>query len=39
MDAINFGPGSGSQAHQVGEYCLRENLAEAHALMTTWLGL
>lgn len=39
LDAINFGPGSGSQAHQVGEYCLRENLAAAHVLMRTWLGL
>ncbi len=32
IDAMNFGPGSGSQAHQVGEYCLRENLEEARVL-------
>lgn len=39
MDAINFGPGSGSQAHQVGEWCLRERLEAARAILTGWLGL
>lgn len=37
IDAMNFGPGSGSQAHQVGEYCLRDNLEEARVLFERWL--
>jgi succinyl-diaminopimelate desuccinylase len=39
LDAVNLGPGSGSQAHQVGEYCLRANLEAARELMESWLGL
>ena len=39
MDAINFGPGSGAQAHQVGEYCLRSNLESARVVLSDWLGL
>jgi len=39
IDALNFGPGSGSQAHQVGEYCLRKTLESARGVMESWLGL
>lgn len=37
IDAINYGPGSPSQAHQAGEWCLRENLERARRVTTTWL--
>jgi succinyl-diaminopimelate desuccinylase len=37
IDAINFGPGSGSQAHQAGEYCLRPNLEAAWRGLAGWL--
>lgn len=37
MDAMNFGPGSGSQAHQVGEWCGRAQLAESRAILGRWL--
>ncbi|MGE0191764.1 MAG: succinyl-diaminopimelate desuccinylase [Planctomycetota bacterium] len=38
VDAINFGPGSGAQAHQVGEHASRARLAEAQAIVRRWLG-
>jgi succinyl-diaminopimelate desuccinylase len=37
IDAINFGPGSGSQAHQAGEWCLRSHLEDARILMERWI--
>lgn len=37
IDAINFGPGSGSQAHQVGEWCSRARLEEARRILEGWL--
>ena len=37
MDAMNFGPGSGAQAHQVGEWCDRAQLAESRAILGRWL--
>ncbi len=37
IDAINLGPGSGAQAHQAGEYCLRENLEAARVALERWL--
>jgi succinyl-diaminopimelate desuccinylase len=37
IDAINFGPGSPSQAHQAGEHCVRSHLEEARQLMERWL--
>ncbi len=37
IDAMNFGPGSGSQAHQVGEWCSRETLEAGRVLMERWL--
>jgi succinyl-diaminopimelate desuccinylase len=39
IEAINFGPGSGSQAHQVGEFCLRSNLEASRVAMEAWLAL
>ena len=38
LDAINFGPGSGAQAHQVGEHASRTQLAHAQAIVRKWLG-
>ncbi len=38
LDAINFGPGSGTQAHQVGEFASRARLAEGRAVLRAWLG-
>jgi len=37
IDAINFGPGSGDQAHQVGESCSREKLEAARLVLERWL--
>ncbi len=37
LDALNFGPGSGSQAHQVGEWCSRTRLEDARRVMEQWL--
>ncbi|MDF1701641.1 MAG: succinyl-diaminopimelate desuccinylase [Planctomycetota bacterium] len=37
IDAMNFGPGSGAQAHQVGEWCLRSQLADSWAILHRWL--
>ena len=37
IDAMNFGPGSGSQAHQVGEWCDRAQLAASRAILGRWL--
>ncbi|MDA1195637.1 MAG: succinyl-diaminopimelate desuccinylase [Planctomycetota bacterium] len=37
LDALNFGPGSGAQAHQVGEWCSRARLEEARILLEQWL--
>ncbi|MDJ0521312.1 MAG: succinyl-diaminopimelate desuccinylase [Planctomycetota bacterium] len=37
LDAINFGPGSGSQAHQAGEWCSRANLEAARTLLEGWI--
>ena len=37
IDAINFGPGSGSQAHQAGEWCSRTRLEAARVLLEGWL--
>lgn len=37
MDAVNFGPGSGSQAHQVGEWCSRKQLARSHEILNAML--
>lgn len=37
IDAISFGPGSGSQAHQAGEWCSRAHLAACADLLGKWL--
>lgn len=37
LDAINFGPGSTSQAHQVGEWAERAKLEQARVLLERWL--
>jgi succinyl-diaminopimelate desuccinylase len=37
IDALNFGPGSGAQAHQAGEWCSRETLRAAQAALEGWL--
>jgi succinyl-diaminopimelate desuccinylase len=37
LDALNFGPGTGSQAHQVGEWCSRARLEQARLVMEQWL--
>ena len=37
LDAVNFGPGQGAQAHQVGEWCSRPALARSHRILSRWL--
>jgi succinyl-diaminopimelate desuccinylase len=37
LDAINFGPGTTAQAHQVGEWAERSKLEEARILLESWL--
>jgi succinyl-diaminopimelate desuccinylase len=37
VDAINFGPGSGAEAHQAGESCSRAQLEAARAILEGWL--
>ncbi len=37
LDAINYGPGAGAQAHQVGEWCPREAVHDAYKTLSAWL--
>ncbi len=37
LDALNFGPGTPAQAHQVGEHLDRKKLAESHATLCRFL--
>lgn len=37
LDAINFGPGSTAQAHQIGESASRAMLAESERILMQWL--
>jgi len=37
IDAVNLGPGEGSQAHQAGEWCSRTRLRETAARFDAWL--
>ena len=38
IDAVNWGPGSGAQAHQVGEWCLRPQLQDSWATLQRLCG-
>lgn len=37
LDALNFGPGSPAQAHQVGEHLRRDKLSESQAILARFL--
>jgi succinyl-diaminopimelate desuccinylase len=37
VDAINFGPGDGAQAHQRNEGCLVQAIAESYDITAAWL--
>ncbi len=38
IDAVNFGPGNQTQAHQAGEYVDLALLDQSRALFTAFLG-
>jgi succinyl-diaminopimelate desuccinylase len=38
IDAVNFGPGQGSQAHQAGEWASSETLVTAYEILTRTLS-